>query len=77
MARQLKVGKWWNNYNEKQQSAFIKLWKQNTHTINDIRKFITAASKKFDNVEFLKVGLISVNDTKHAYSFNSNKFYAI
>ena len=68
--KKLKVASsWWNKFDASQQSAFVEIWKTDRYDINDIRKFLTAAKKKFDNPEYGVYGKLMVINGGTTYCF--------
>lgn len=48
----LKVGSWWNNFDQTQRDAFVSIYNRGKDDVNSIRKYLTAAKKRFANPEY-------------------------
>lgn len=72
----LKVGKWWNNFDEKQQAAFKRFMTHEFFDLQRTRKFLTAAKKEFgDGVEYLKNGMVRFEGDLYSYMRDHDGWY--
>ena len=76
--KQLKVGQWWNQFDEMQKEAFISIYRKGKDNINPIRKFLTAAKKEFgEQNPIYGYFRVTVNGKCYLYSSGTGNFYEL
>jgi len=76
--KQLKVGQWWNNLDTDQQEAFKVLYFTGQYDVNPIRKFLTAAKKRFAQPAYtFRKFNVEAEGSIWAYSQDTDRFIQI
>lgn len=66
----MRVGQWWNNFDGQQQAAFRRLASKGN--VNDVRKFLTAAKRRFPAYIVVKLGVVQA-DGGRTFAFSSDR----